>query len=123
MKKKFEFTSRGVEQRIVALYAQRRSSIEEEAKSVAADCIAWLQHNFDLMPSQVEYLQKLGLVFSQRLGEQLAYAFRHRMPIALHRGDLHFNGYVFIREERKQTVFYAPEEEPVYVDSLNYYIS
>lgn len=123
MRQKFPFTPTGVDDKMNALYAQSDVAIEAEAVAVETDCNGWMQDNFDLAPIQVDYMESLGETFSTETGQSLAHAFRNRLPVTMTKGDINTRSYKFIREEHMNTATYAPDEEPVYVESLNYYIS
>lgn len=123
MKQKFDFTPAGVAQKMDQLYAQSPTAIEAEAVAVETDCNAWMESNFDLSQTQVDYMVSLGSTFSSETGDSLAHAFRNRLPVTMTKGDISIRSYKFIRKEHQEAATYAPDEEPEYTECLYFYIS
>lgn len=123
MKQKFDFTPEGVAQKMDQLYAQSPTAIEAEAVAVETNCNGWIADNFELSPTQIDYMTSLGSTFSIETGDSLAHAFRHRTPVTMTKGDAAVRSYKFIRREHREEVTYAPDAEPEYTETLNFYIS
>jgi len=123
MKQKFPFTPVGVNEKVSSLYAEDNAIVEAEAFAVEQNLNLWMEDNFILTSEQLDYMDSLGPVFSEQTGEHLAYAFRHRLPVTLTKGDINSRSYKFIREEQRKSATYTPAVEPIYAESLDYYIS
>lgn len=80
---KFPFTTEGVQDKLVELYALSDEDLNLQADKIESNFEVWMDENFILNSAQKTFMNNMNEEVLKYYGSQCATCFRHRLTITL----------------------------------------
>ncbi len=80
---KYPFSNEGFQGLQQQLYALTNADLDAQAVAIRTGLSAWMDLNFELQPSQLQFINSLETKAVRWLAEQTAFAIENRLPISL----------------------------------------